>query len=105
MSQTTFNYGCRVLYGNHGGSRIKKAPNSFIMKTSTLDSFRDVAFTNTQSVTGGSKHTSDPSDPFGPRNKGNNGLGQEKRGIIDGPPPGLVKNGKGDFNDDPLNLG
>lgn len=29
---------------------------------------------------------------------GNNGIGQEKRGIIDGCPPGLCKQG-GDFND------
>jgi hypothetical protein len=32
--------------------------------------------------------------------KGNDGIGQEKRGIIDGPPPGLAKKGPNhDFND------
>jgi hypothetical protein len=31
--------------------------------------------------------------------KGNNGIGQEKRGIIDGPPPGLAKQPEIDFND------
>ena len=32
--------------------------------------------------------------------KGNNGIGQEKRGIIDGPPPGLAKKDPNlDFND------
>ena len=32
--------------------------------------------------------------------KGNNGIGQEKRGIFDGPPPGLSKKGPNfDFND------
>lgn len=31
--------------------------------------------------------------------KGNNGIGQEKRGIIDGPPPGLAKKPNKDFND------
>ena len=30
---------------------------------------------------------------------GNNGIGQEKRGIIDGPPPGLDKQPDKDFND------
>lgn len=30
---------------------------------------------------------------------GNNGIGQEKRGIIDGPPPGLAKQPDQDFND------
>ena len=34
------------------------------------------------------------------RTKGNNGIGQEKRGIIDGPPPGLAKKEPNlDFND------
>ncbi len=34
------------------------------------------------------------------RQKGNNGIGQEKRGSIDGPPPGLAKKGPNlDFND------
>ena len=32
--------------------------------------------------------------------KGNNGIGQEKRGRIDGPPPGLARKGPNfDFND------
>jgi len=32
--------------------------------------------------------------------KGNNGIGQEKRGYFDGPPPGLAKKGPNfDFND------
>ncbi len=31
--------------------------------------------------------------------KGNNGIGQEKRGIFDGPPPGLAKKVNKDFND------
>jgi hypothetical protein len=31
--------------------------------------------------------------------KGNNGIGQEKRGIIDGPPPGLAGKPNQDFND------
>jgi hypothetical protein len=30
---------------------------------------------------------------------GNNGIGQEKRGIIDGPPPGLAGKPNQDFND------
>lgn len=30
---------------------------------------------------------------------GNNGIGQEKRGIIDGPPPGLADKPNKDFND------
>ena len=30
---------------------------------------------------------------------GNNGTGQEKRGIIDGPPPGLADKPNTDFND------
>lgn len=34
---------------------------------------------------------------------GNNGIGQEKRGNRDGAPPGLIKNGKGQFNDGPGN--
>ena len=35
-----------------------------------------------------------------PRVKGNNGIGQEKRGIIDGPPPGLASKANNfDFND------
>jgi len=33
------------------------------------------------------------------KTKGNNGIGQEKRGIIDGPPPGLAKKPNLDFND------
>ena len=32
--------------------------------------------------------------------KGNNGCGQEMHGKVDGTPPGLIKNGKGQFNDD-----
>ena len=31
--------------------------------------------------------------------KGNNGIGQEKRGIYDGPPPGLAVKPGQDFND------
>lgn len=31
--------------------------------------------------------------------KGNNGIGQEKRGFYDGPPPGLNKKPGKDFND------
>ena len=34
-----------------------------------------------------------------PMAKGNNGIGQEKRGIIDGPPPGLAVKPNQDFND------
>ncbi len=30
---------------------------------------------------------------------GNNGIGQEKRGIVDGPPPGLAGRPYQDFND------
>ncbi|MDT8388497.1 MAG: hypothetical protein RQ736_13390 [Thiogranum sp.] len=30
---------------------------------------------------------------------GNNGIGQEKRGIVDGPPPGLADKPNQDFND------
>ena len=33
------------------------------------------------------------------RAQGNNGIGQEKRGIIDGPPPGLAGKPNQDFND------
>jgi hypothetical protein len=33
------------------------------------------------------------------RLNGNNGIGQEKRGIIDGPSPGLLKKPNQDFND------
>ena len=72
------------------------------MKTSRLDSFLSDSFTNTHAVTGGSKHTPDPCDPNPPANgkaKGNNGIGQEKRGILDGPPPGLAKQPRQDFND------
>lgn len=36
------------------------------------------------------------------RQQGNNGIGQEKRGIIDGPPPGLARNTNQDFNDNGL---
>ena len=36
---------------------------------------------------------------------GNNGIGQEKRGIIDGPPPGLAKQPGQDFNDNGTPLG
>ena len=36
--------------------------------------------------------------PMHPR-RGNNGIGQEKRGIIDGPPPGLAGKRNRDFND------
>lgn len=31
--------------------------------------------------------------------RGNNGIGQEKRGYFDGPPPGLASKPHGDFND------
>jgi hypothetical protein len=31
--------------------------------------------------------------------KGNNGIGQEKRGLFDGPPPGLAGKPNQDFND------
>jgi len=31
--------------------------------------------------------------------KGNNGIGQEKRGLFDGPPPGLAGKPNKDFND------
>jgi hypothetical protein len=31
--------------------------------------------------------------------KGNNGIGQEKRGLFDGPPPGLSTKPNQDFND------
>ena len=31
--------------------------------------------------------------------KGNNGIGQEKRGFFDGPPPGLASKPNQDFND------
>jgi len=31
--------------------------------------------------------------------KGNNGIGQEKRGLFDGPPPGLATKPNQDFND------
>lgn len=31
--------------------------------------------------------------------KGNNGIGQEKRGLFDGPPPGLAGKPNTDFND------
>lgn len=35
-----------------------------------------------------------------PCRHGNNGIGQEKRGFIDGPPPGLARKGPNyDFND------
>ena len=33
------------------------------------------------------------------RRKGNNGIGQEKRGYVDGPPPGLAGKPNQDFND------
>jgi hypothetical protein len=31
--------------------------------------------------------------------RGNNGIGQEKRGLFDGPPPGLASRSNRDFND------
>jgi len=31
--------------------------------------------------------------------RGNNGIGQEKRGLFDGPPPGLADKPNRDFND------
>lgn len=31
--------------------------------------------------------------------RGNNGIGQEKRGLFDGPPPGLATKPNQDFND------
>lgn len=68
------------------------------MKTSRLDSFLSDSFTNTHAVTGGSKHPTDPCPPD-TKSKGNNGIGQEKRGILDGPPPGLAKQDREDFND------
>ena len=44
---------------------------------------------------GGSPHACAPK--CGP--KGNNGIGQEKHGRFDGPPPGLAKKPHKDFND------
>ena len=67
------------------------------MTTSRLDSFLADSFTNTQAVTGGCKTPppADPCPPFTRKEKGNNGLGNG----ADPAPPGLVKNGKDDFND------
>ena len=71
------------------------------MKTSHLDSFLSDSFTNTHAVTGGCKTSPNPKDDSCPdsKAKGNNGIGQEKRGILDGPPPGLAKQPLQDFND------
>jgi hypothetical protein len=37
--------------------------------------------------------------------KGNNGIGQEKHGRVDGPPPGLFKKPNKDFNDNGIFTG
>lgn len=70
------------------------------MNKSTLDSFQDVTLAGTHLVTGGCKPVCAP-DPKCPpaKVKGNNGIGNG----LDPAPPGLVANGKNDFNDSPSN--
>jgi len=69
----------------------------------TLDQFADARIAGIENVIGGGAcYTPCPPPPCdepAPRAKGNNGIGQEKRGILDGPPPGLAKQPRQDFND------
>ena len=73
------------------------------MKTSLLTPFRDAALIGLNTITGGGASKDDyptKDDCTCPSSgKGNNGIGQEKRGILDGPPPGLAKQIRLDFND------
>ena len=64
-----------------------------------LNAFANAVIAQPQFITGGTSKTCccDPK-PSG-RSKGNNGIGQEKRGILDGPPPGLARQERQDFND------
>lgn len=74
---------------------------------SRLDSFLGHAVQNPQAVTGGFTCTPNPKDPCEPPTSdanGNNGIGQEKRGLLDGPPPGLAAQPRQDFNDGAGNI-
>ncbi len=65
-----------------------------------FDQFADVRISGTENVIGGTSCCYCPPPPCEPvKVKGNNGIGQEKRGILDGPPPGLAKQERQDFND------
>ena len=66
--------------------------------TSKLNTFADAALSAPQFITGGGTDVK-CCCPSGEKSKGNNGIGQEKRGILDGPPPGLAKQERLDFND------
>jgi hypothetical protein len=67
----------------------------------TLAQFADARIFGTEIITGGgcTPCPPPPCDEPSPKAKGNNGIGQEKRGILDGPPPGLAKQPRQDFND------
>ncbi|MCB1203947.1 MAG: hypothetical protein KDN18_06785 [Verrucomicrobiae bacterium] len=68
----------------------------------TLDQFADARITGLEIVTGGGCKSYCPPPPCDEpetKAKGNNGIGQEKRGILDGPPPGLAAQERQDFND------
>ena len=64
-----------------------------------LNAFANAVIAQPQLITGGTSKTCccDPEPSKGA--KGNNGIGQEKRGILDGPPPGLASQERQDFND------
>ncbi len=65
---------------------------------STLSQFTSFAFSGAEMIVGGGKCCYRKPKCDKPR-KGNNGIGQEKRGVLDGPPPGLAKQDRQDFND------
>ena len=65
---------------------------------SKLNAFADAALRSPQFITGGATDVK-CCCPSEEKSKGNNGIGQEKRGILDGPPPGLAKQERLDFND------
>jgi|GEM_PF-6678848 len=69
------------------------------MQTSLLTAFRDAALLELNSITGGGSEIDKDPCTCPTSDKGNNGIGQEKRGILDGPPPGLAKQERLDFND------
>ncbi len=65
----------------------------------TLAQFADARIFGTETITGGGCTPCPPPPCDEPKAKGNNGIGQEKRGLLDGPPPGLAKQTRQDFND------
>ena len=66
---------------------------------STFAQFADARITGIETITGGGSSCYVPPTCEPAPTKGNNGIGQEKRGILDGPPPGLAKQARQDFND------